>query len=71
MAIAGGAIFGFNLGTWFSVGMVGLAGAAILYDTSNVLHHYPEDRYVAAALELFASMALMFWYVLQLFLSRD
>jgi FtsH-binding integral membrane protein len=68
--IIGGAIFGFNLGTYFSVAMVGLAGAAILYDTSNVLHHYPEDRYVAAALELFASVALMMWYVLRLLMSR-
>ena len=65
-----GAIFGFNLGTYFSVAMVALAGASILYDTSNVLHHYPEDRYVAAALELFASVALMLWYVLRLFMSR-
>jgi FtsH-binding integral membrane protein len=62
----------FELGTYFSVAMVGLAGAAILYDTSNVLRVYPEDRYVAAALALFASVALMFWYVLRLFLSsRD
>lgn len=71
VAIVAGAIFGFQLGTWFSVGMVGLAGAAILYDTSNVMHHYPEGRYVAAALALFASVALMFWYVLSLFMSRD
>jgi len=68
--IVAGALFGFQLGTFFSVAMVALAGAAILYDTSNILHHYPEDRYVAAALELFASVALMFWYVLRLFLSR-
>lgn len=68
--IAGGAIFGFQLGTFFSVAMVALAGAAILYDTSNILHHYPQDRYVAAALELFASVALMLWYVLRLFMSR-
>ncbi len=71
VAIVGGVIFGFQLGTWFSVAMVGLAGAAILYDTSNVLHHYPEDRYVGAALELFASVAMMFWYVLRLFLNRN
>ena len=72
IAIAGGVLFGFHLGTWFSVAMIGFAGAAILYDTSNVLHHYPEDRHVAAALELFASIALMFWYVLQFFMaSRD
>ena len=50
--------------------MVAFAGAAILYDTSNVLRHYPEDRYVAASLELFASTALMFWYVLRLLSSR-
>jgi len=68
--IGAGAIFGFQLGTFFSVGMVALAGGAILYDTSNVLHHYPEDRYVAAALELFASVALMLWYVLRIFMSR-
>jgi len=72
VAIVGAILFGFELGTWFSVAMVGFAGAAILYDTSNVLHHYPEDRYVAAALALFASVALLFWYVLRLFLSaRD
>ena len=71
VAIVGAVLFGFELGTWFSVAMVGLAGASILYNTSNVLHHFPEDRYVAAALSLFASVALLFWYVLQLFMSRD
>ena len=71
VAIAGSVLFGFNMGTWFSVAMIGFAGAAVLYDTSNVMLHYPEDRYVAAALELFSSIALMFWYVLRLFMSRD
>ena len=71
VAIAGSVLFGFHMGTWFSVAMIGFAGAAVLYDTSNILHHYPEDRYVAASLELFASIALMFWYVLRLFMSRD
>jgi FtsH-binding integral membrane protein len=70
VAIVGGAIFGFQLGTWFSVGMVGLAGAAILYDTSKIIREFPVDRHVGAALELFASVALMFWYVLRIFLSR-
>jgi FtsH-binding integral membrane protein len=69
--IVAGVLFGFQLGTFFSVAMIGLAGAAILYDTSNILHHYPEDRYVAGALELFSSVALMFWYVISLLLSRD
>src|SRR5690606_33159152 len=69
LLIVAGVLFGFELGTFFSVGMVVFAGAAILYDTSNVLHHYPEDRYVGAALALFASVALLFWYVLRLFMS--
>ena len=64
-------VFGLSLGTFFSVGMVVLAGGAILYDTSNVLRRYPEDRYVGAALELFASVALMFWYVLRLFAAAE
>ena len=68
--IVAGALFGLNLGVWFSVAMIALAGGAILYDTSNVLHHYPADRHVGAALELFASVALLFWYVLRLFMSR-
>lgn len=71
VAIVGGLLFGFQLGTWFSVAMIGLAGAAILHDTSNVLHHYPEDRYVAASLALFASVAVLFWYVLRLFMASD
>lgn len=65
-----GLLIGFHLGTWFSMAMIGFAGASILYDTSKILRTYPEDRYIAAALELFASVALMLWYVLRLFLSR-
>jgi FtsH-binding integral membrane protein len=67
--IVASVIYGFQLGTYFSVAMIAFAGAAILYDTSNVLHHFPEDRHVGAALELFASVALMFWYVLRLLTS--
>ncbi len=64
-------LFGWNLGTWFSVGMIGFAGIAVLYDTSNIMHHYPQDKYVAASMALFASIAMMFWYILRLFMSRD
>jgi FtsH-binding integral membrane protein len=71
VGIVSALLFGFELGTWFSVAMVGLAGAAILYDTSNILQRYPEDRYVGAALQLFASVAMMFWYMLRIFMSRD
>jgi len=69
--IAASLIFGWNLGTWFSVGMIGFAGIAVLYDTSNIMHHYPQDKYVAASMALFASIAMMFWYILRLFMSRD
>jgi FtsH-binding integral membrane protein len=34
-----------------------------------VLHQYREDQYVAAALALFASVALLFWYILQFVMS--
>jgi FtsH-binding integral membrane protein len=69
--IAASLMFGWNLGTWFSVGMIGFAGIAVLYDTSNIMHHYPQDKYVAASMALFASIAMMFWYILRLFMSRD
>jgi uncharacterized protein len=60
------AIFGFQLGLIFSCVMVVFAGAAILYDTSKIMHHYSTDQYVAASLELFASVALLFYYVLRI-----
>ena len=69
--IAASWVFGWNLGTWFSVGMIGFAGVAILYDTSNIMHHYPQDKYVAASMALFASIAMMFWYILRLFMNRN
>ncbi|MEM7167747.1 MAG: Bax inhibitor-1 family protein [Planctomycetota bacterium] len=64
--IVSGLIFGFSLGPIFWIAMVAFAGASILYDTSNVIHHYPSTKYVAAALQLFASVAVLFWYVLRL-----
>ncbi|ADE53891.1 Bax inhibitor-1/YccA family protein [Coraliomargarita akajimensis] len=65
-------LFGFTLGTVFSVLMVAFAAGAILYDTSNILHHYNEDQYVGAALSLFASVAMLLWYVLRILISlRD
>jgi FtsH-binding integral membrane protein len=70
VAIVSAVLFGLQLGTWFSIAMIGFAGAAVLYDTSNIIHHYPEDRYVGAALALFSSIILMFWYVLRLLMSR-
>ena len=60
-------VFGFSLGLMFSYAMLAFAGACVVYDTSRVLNEHTEDNYVAAALELFSSMALMFWYMLQIF----
>lgn len=65
-----GILFGFNLGLLFSAGMVLLASGYILYYTSNVLHHYPVGSHVAAALALFSAVALLFWYILRIFMSR-
>lgn len=63
-------IFGFSLGTIYSGAIVLLASGYILYHTSNVLHHYPIGSHVAASLALFASVALLFWYVLRILMSR-
>jgi FtsH-binding integral membrane protein len=65
-AIVAGILFGFSLGLWFSALMVALACGYILYDTSNILHHYNTRQHVAASLALFASVATLFWYVLRI-----
>lgn len=67
LAVMVAAAFGlFSLGLVFTVAMILLMCGYILYDTSNVLHHYRTDQHVAAALALFASIATLFWYVVQL-----
>ncbi len=68
--IAAALIFGFNLGTIFSVAMVALAGGAILYQTQNIYREYPSWAYVGAAVSLFGSLMTMFWYVLSILLDR-
>ncbi|MEP6787835.1 MAG: Bax inhibitor-1 family protein [Acidobacteriota bacterium] len=68
--IVASAIFGFTLGNVFAFIMVAFAGTAILYETSNVLHRFNTKQHVAAALSLFASVALLFWYILRIFSSR-
>lgn len=69
--IVAGILFGFDLGLWFSVGMCVLAAGAILYQTSNMVHKYTVDDYIPAAIGLFASLMLLFWYILRIFMSRD
>jgi FtsH-binding integral membrane protein len=65
-----GAIFGWNLGLWFSTGMVILATTSILYQTHQLRNDYATDQYVGAALKLFASVMLLFWYILRILMSR-
>lgn len=61
--------FGFTIGIFFSAAMIVFSAASILYTTSNILHVYREDQHVAASLALFASVGLMFWYVMQFLMS--
>lgn len=64
-------IFGFKLGILFSAIMVLFAAGAILYSTHNVLKEYHTSQHVAASLSLFAGVALLFWYILQIFIATD
>ena len=60
-----------HLGTWFVIGMIVLMSGFILYHTANILHHYRTTQHVAAALALLASVAMLFWYVLQFVIASD
>ncbi len=60
---------GFNLGILFTAAGIFLAAGYILYDTSNVMRNYRVDQHVAASLALFASVALLFMYILRLVLA--
>ena len=70
-AILCSVLFGFSLGIWFSAAMILFAGCAVVYSTSNILRVYPTDQYVAAALDLFAAVALLFWYVLRFLMEAQ
>jgi FtsH-binding integral membrane protein len=61
----------FDLGVLFAAAMVVLMSGYILYYTSNVLHHYRTDQHVAAALALFAAVATLFWYILQIVMRMN
>lgn len=69
--IVAGMIFGFELGLWFSLAMVVLASGSILYSTWQIKNEYAADQYVPAALSLFASLMLLFWYILRILMNRN
>lgn len=65
-----------GLGFVIAVGGVFLMSGFIVYDTSNILHHYDESEYIDAAIQLFIDFFLMFIYILRLLVmialsSRD
>lgn len=62
-------IFQFTLGVLFIGAMMLPMSGYILYHTSEILHRYPTSQYVGASLALFASMATLFWYILQFLMS--
>ena len=64
-------IFGFSLGVLFTVVMIAVASAYILFYTSNVLNEYKPTQYVAASLALFSAVALLFWYVVRLLMISE
>jgi len=65
-------LFQFDLGPILIYAMIALACGYILFHTSNVMLHYRIGQHVAAALALFAAVALLFWYIVLLFMrSRD
>ena len=69
--IVAGMLFGFDLGLWFSLAMVALASGSILYSTWQIKNEYAADQYIPAALSLFASIMLLFWYILRILMSRN
>ncbi|KAA0233998.1 MAG: hypothetical protein JJLCMIEE_00860 [Acidimicrobiales bacterium] len=66
-AIVGALLFGWVLGLWFSVAMVFVAGAGILYQTQQIVQRYPAEYYVGAAVSLFGWVMMLFYYVLRIF----
>lgn len=64
-------LFGFQLSIIFSGAMIIFACAAILYDTSNIIYRYKPHQYVAASLQLFASVALLFYYVVSILIKLN
>ena len=65
------ALFGFSLGSLFSMVAVLLYAGYTLYHTSEILHRYPTNMHVSAACVLFVDFIMLFQQLLMLFLSRD
>ncbi len=64
-------LFGSGVGAWYSVAIVVLMLGYILYDTGQILNHYPTTAYVSAACVLFVDVIMLFKHVLFLLSRRD
>jgi FtsH-binding integral membrane protein len=47
-----------------------LASASIIYQTQKLKDVYTPNQYVGASLQLFASIMLLFWYILSILSSK-
>jgi hypothetical protein len=63
--------FGFSLGALFCGAMILLMAGYILFQTSLVMSYFPPSGYVAASLMLFSTVAMLFWYVLQMLMQLN
>ena len=66
-----GWLFGFSLGIFYPAAAVLLFAGYILYDTSNILHHYPTTAYVTAAIVLFTDVVMLFKNLLILLMQAQ
>ena len=63
--------FSFQLRHAMTLAGVLLFVGFILYDTSNILHHYREDQYVVAAVAIYLDFVILFMKLLRLLGRRD
>jgi len=61
-------LFEFNLGLWLTIPVIALLCGSILYQTSSVMNEFPVGFHVAAALGLFSTVAVLFLWILDLFM---
>lgn len=64
-------LFGFHLGTIFSVAMIVLMAGWVLYQTTLIMGYFRPSNHVAAALMLFSTIATLFLYVLRLLMELN
>ncbi len=67
-----GMLFGMDWFGWgWSVAWVILMAGFVLYDTSNIMRHYPTNMAVSAAMALFFDFVILFKHLLMLLANRD